>query len=193
MSEARGQRSVKFAVNQLLPLPREGGSRSETEGFSAEPQLFYRFDLNDRGNPSVSAYLATSPWQGRSFMWCANDVSMTILIHRFAGRGVRTNQLLPLPREGGSRSETEGFSAEPQLFYRFDLNDRGNPSVSADRATSPWQHILLHIFVCSNLRWPDPLKTFFMLFSNPEERAPLALCRKPHRPSRAGDRLFTLM
>ena len=85
-------------TNQLLPLLREGGSRSETEGFSAEPQLFYRFDLNDRGNPSVSAYLATSPWQGRSFMWCANDVSMTILIHRFAGRGVRTNQLLPLPR-----------------------------------------------------------------------------------------------
>ena len=85
-------------------------------------------------------------------MWCANDVSMTILIHRSAGRGVPTHQLLPLPREGGSRSETEGFSAEPQLFYRLDLNDRENPSVSADRATSPWQHILLHIFVSANSR-----------------------------------------
>ena len=68
-------------------------------------------------------------------MWCANDVSMTILIHRSAGRGVRTNQLLPLPREGGSRStfdklragETEGVSAEPERFYRLDLNDRETP------------------------------------------------------------------
>ena len=67
-------------------------------------------------------------------MWCANDVSMTILIHRSAGRGVRTNQLLPLPREGGSRSETEGFSAEPQLFYRLDLNDRETPP---SRQTEP--------------------------------------------------------
>ena len=28
-----------------------------------------------------------------------------------------TMKLLPLPREGGSRSETEGFSAEPKRFF----------------------------------------------------------------------------
>ena len=82
------------------------------------------------------------------------------LIHKSESREVSNQWLLPLPREGGSRStfdklragETEGFSAEPKRFVRLDSNDSENPSVSADRApkghftTSPSQHILLHIF-----------------------------------------------
>jgi hypothetical protein len=60
---------------KLLPLLREGGSRSETEGFSAEPKRFYRLGLNNDENPSVSADRATSPWLGRSFTYRINNLN----------------------------------------------------------------------------------------------------------------------
>ena len=38
------------------------------------------------------------------------------LIHKSESREVSNQWLLPLPREGGSRSETEGFSAQPEHY-----------------------------------------------------------------------------
>ena len=74
---------------KLLPLLREGGSRStfdklragETEGFSAEPKRFYCLGLNNCENPSVSAdrapkgHFTTSPWLGRSFTYRINNLN----------------------------------------------------------------------------------------------------------------------
>jgi len=68
-------------------------------------------------NPSVSALRRAQGGELVEPTDRATSPSQHILLHKSV-RGVKLgNQwLLPLPREGGSRSETEGFSAEPKRF-----------------------------------------------------------------------------